>query len=178
MEALIRMQSDSEAEERLMLVNQPHTLLEHLHPFPDGPNEQHEEREVAELGSFGLQESMDVHASSYPNSSNTRHEEVHADFEEIMLMQAIWQSLQDCRSQRSGPSQLSRRILTETASISGDRGGKISTSALTEGVSDAEQEANHTDRFAYESEGTQACSSSFALTNMKQPCMLATDVNT
>ncbi|XP_008789801.2 E3 ubiquitin-protein ligase DA2-like [Phoenix dactylifera] len=102
-EAKIRMQCESQNAVQVMPADQTCSLLEVGGPS-SGPDYG---RVTSDLGCSSLtHESFDVDGSSAPNTCS-RHEELDMDLEEIMVIEAIWQSLQDSRFHPSGTNQTS-----------------------------------------------------------------------
>lgn len=97
-EAKIRMQCESQDVVQIMQVDQTYSLLEVGEPssgLNDGGGTLDQESNSL------MQESFDVDSSSAPNTCS-RDEELDMDLEEIMVMEAIWQSLQDSRYHPGG----------------------------------------------------------------------------
>ncbi|ONK70506.1 uncharacterized protein A4U43_C05F34410 [Asparagus officinalis] len=114
-EAKIRMQMEPQIEQRLVHVNQHQTLSEIIHSCHDvgsPSSDQDEEREITQVGRSGLQDRVDTDWASNRNVGPTRYE-VNVDLEEIMVMEAIWKSLQDSSLLRSESSEISNQNHTE-----------------------------------------------------------------
>ncbi|KAJ6834192.1 protein SIP5-like [Iris pallida] len=141
-EAKRRMQYESQTEECVVWAGEPQSLVELLRPVDvEGPSSCDCVGEVdgdVQVECSEMQESTDLGVSPDPNTCNTRHEELDVDLEEVMVMEAIWRSLQDSRLRQSGsrgigsPSEGSNphgRALQP-----GRRGEHLSFCSLAEGV--------------------------------------------
>ncbi|KAJ6829204.1 protein SIP5-like [Iris pallida] len=206
-EAKRRMQSESQTEERAVRAGEPQSLVELLPPPDDGPSSCDclgEAGENVHVEYSEVQAEVDV--SSDSNTCNTRHEELDSDLEEIMMMEAIWRSLQDSRLQRSDSSRIPSPSEEENSSGTslqpGHQGQHFLFCSLAEGVaiaiarlgkhngaqpqiSEPECETIQTDGDLCENSisvpnSTQPeseFSSSSGLRIVEHPCRLATELN-
>ncbi|KAJ0984247.1 hypothetical protein J5N97_002603 [Dioscorea zingiberensis] len=159
-EAKIRMQFESQNEKRVVRPDQSHPISDIQPPsstnvdLPIGPVN---ENNVVAQDASQIQESTE--ANSTRNTLHTRHDAIHASLEEVMLMETIWESIQDSRAHKSKNKELSESSDTAEPGIninsehsnskisaSGDGGEAYSSKSST--PENNIQQDNHIDHMA------------------------------
>ncbi|XP_039131986.1 E3 ubiquitin-protein ligase GW2-like isoform X2 [Dioscorea cayenensis subsp. rotundata] len=103
-EAKMRMQFESQNEKNISLPDQSHLISSEVQSPASTNAEQSGDvngSNVEDQNGTLIQESTENNYSLTRNICRARHERVHTSLEEVMLMETIWQSIQDARVDRS-----------------------------------------------------------------------------